>query len=109
VPEIIFDVRIEILTLKYLYLDIHEDISEFDLHICTWPVSRISLQWRPRGQILFWIKNWNTDPKKHTFRHTWRHILEFDHICTWLASRISLQQPPRGQILFLNKELKSWP
>ena len=44
-PEIIFDLRIEILALKKLYLDVHEDILEFDLHNCTWLASRISLQW----------------------------------------------------------------
>jgi hypothetical protein len=53
VPEMIFDVKIEILDLKNLYLDIHKDKSEFDLHICTWPASRISLQRSPRGQIIF--------------------------------------------------------
>ena len=60
-PEIIFDVRIEILTLKKLYLDIHEDILEFDLHICTWPASRISLQWPLSGLMLFLmreLKSW---------------------------------------------------
>ena len=34
-PEIIFDVRNEILTLRNLQLDINEGISEFDLHICS--------------------------------------------------------------------------
>ena len=53
VPDIIVDVRIEILTLKNLQLDIHEGILEYDLCICTWLASRITLQRYPSGQILF--------------------------------------------------------
>jgi hypothetical protein len=51
-PDIIFDERIEILTITILHLDMHKGIIEFDL-ICTWLVSRISLQRPPRVQILF--------------------------------------------------------
>ena len=60
-PDIIFGVRIEILTLRNLYLDMHEGILVFDLHICTWLASRISLQQPPSGQILFLmeeLKSW---------------------------------------------------
>ena len=32
-PEIIFDVRIEILTLRNLHLDIHEGILGYDLYL----------------------------------------------------------------------------
>ena len=38
-PDITFYERIEILTLNNLFLDIHEGILEFDLHICTRPAS----------------------------------------------------------------------
>ena len=76
-----------------LYLDIHEGI------LCV--TSRIILQ-RPPGTIYyFWHKNWNPDPNKAIFRHTWRHIAHDLQFCTWLASRISLQWPPSGLILFL--------
>ena len=44
-PDIIFDMRIEILALTNLHLDIHEGISEFDL--CIWSAYRISLQDQP--------------------------------------------------------------
>ena len=44
VPDIIFDVRIEILTLTNLYLDMHKGIPKCDFPICTWLASRISLQ-----------------------------------------------------------------
>ena len=53
-PDIIFDMRIEILTLINLQLDIHEGILEYD--ICTWLASRISLQ-RPPGRFKF-ASNW---------------------------------------------------
>ena len=52
-PDIIFDMRIEILALTNLHLDIHEGISEFDLCIPTGSASRISLQEPPVGLILF--------------------------------------------------------
>ena len=55
-PDIIFDVRIEIMTLKNLYFDMHEDILEFDLHICTWPASRIGHQWPPSCLAVFLMK-----------------------------------------------------
>ena len=101
-PDIIFDVRIEILTIKNIHLDIHEGILECDFHICTWPASRISLQ-RPllwsdiifdmRIEILT-LKNTNLD--------IYKGILGCDlDSCTWLASRISLQWPPNHLILFL--------
>ena len=52
--DINFDVRIEVLTLTNLHLDMHEGILlEFDLHICTWLASRISLQQPPRCLIFF--------------------------------------------------------
>ena len=54
-PDIIFDARIEILTLTNLLLDIHDGILGDDLYICTWPASRISLQRPPGGQILFFL------------------------------------------------------
>ena len=38
--EIIFGVRIEILTLTNLQLDIHEGKLEYDICICTWLASR---------------------------------------------------------------------
>jgi hypothetical protein len=44
VPDINFDVRIEILTLTILYLDIPDGIPKCYFSICTWLVSRISLQ-----------------------------------------------------------------
>ena len=39
-PDIIFDARIEILTLINLLLDIHDGILGDDLYIWTWPASR---------------------------------------------------------------------
>ena len=45
-PDIIFEMRIEILTLTNLHLDIHEGILEFDLYICIWSASS-SLQDQP--------------------------------------------------------------
>ena len=44
VPNIIFDIKNEILTLTNLYLD----ILQCDIFICTWLTSRIRLQW-PSG------------------------------------------------------------
>ena len=59
-PDIIFDARIEILTLINLLLDIHDGILGDDLYICTWPASRISLQLPPaasRGpDIIFYAR-----------------------------------------------------
>ena len=73
VPDIIFIVRIEILTLTNLYLDIHEGIPECDLPISTWLSSWISLQQPPGARHYFYCKNWNPHPNKPTFIHTWRH------------------------------------
>ena len=97
-PDIIFDMRIEILALTNLHLDIHEGISEFDLYICIWSAYRISLQDQPpaasrwpktildmRIEILT-ITNLHLDIHKG--------ILVWPLFSTWLASRISLQQPP---------------
>mgnify|MGYP001305190230 FL=1 len=46
-PDIIFDMGIEILAPTNLHLDIHEGILEFDLYICIWSASRIDLQQPP--------------------------------------------------------------
>ena len=94
-PDIIFDVRIEILTLTTLYLDIHEDIPECDLPTWTWPLpaSRISLQ-RPLGtRYYFWYKNWNPDPNKHIFSQTRRHTNVWLPYLN-LASSSLQDQPP---------------
>jgi hypothetical protein len=90
VLNIIFDFRIEILTLTNLYLDIHEGIPKCYLPICTWLAS-IGLQlpgitFDLRIEILT-LTNLCLDihegiPKCYL------------PISTWLASRISLQWPP---------------
>ena len=73
-PNIIFDIRIEILTLTNLYLDIHEGLTKCYLPSC---IHLAGLRDQPpaasRYQNLFWIKNWNPDTKKTIFGHTWRH------------------------------------
>ena len=73
VPNIIFYLRIEILTLTNLYLDIQEGIPKGYLPSCTWLASRISFQRPPGARHYFLLKNWNPGPKKPIFRHTWRH------------------------------------
>ena len=113
-PDIIFDMRIEILALTNLHLDIHEGISEFDLYICIWSAYRISLQDQPPAASR-WPKtifDMRIEILTLTNLHLDIHegILEsYLYICTWPASSISLQRPPGGQILFLIWELKSWP
>ena len=59
-PDIIFDARIEILTLPNLLLGIHDGISGDNLYICYWPASRISLQRPPGGQILFLMQDFKS-------------------------------------------------
>ena len=108
-PDIIFDVRIEILTLKNLQLDMHEGILEFDLHICTWLASRIILQRPPSGQLLFWYENWNPDPKKPIFRNAWRHFRVWP---PYLYLAGLQDQPPAASMwpaIILMWELKSLP
>ena len=53
VPDIIFDIRIEILALTNLYLNICEGIPECDLTTCTWLASRFSLNWPQLPDIIF--------------------------------------------------------
>ena len=53
VPDIIFGVEIELMTLTNIYLDTQEGIPKCDLNICTLLASRISLQQAPRCQIYF--------------------------------------------------------
>ena len=61
VLHIIFDVKLEILTPTYLYLDIREGIPKCDLPICNWLAFRISLQRPPNARYYFWSKKWNPE------------------------------------------------
>ena len=61
VPYIISNVRNNMLTLTKLYLNKHECIPKWNLSICTWLASRISLQ----VPDIIWHKNWNLDPNKN--------------------------------------------
>ena len=93
-PDIIFDVRIEILTPKNLLLDMHEGILECDLSICTWllPASRISLQWPPGGQNNIFDVRIEILALTNIYLDIHEGILKFDlYICIWSASRINLQ------------------
>ena len=104
-PDIIFDARIEILTLTNLPLDIYKRILKGDLYIYTWQASRICLQ-RPPGGFFFdgrieilTLSNLPLDIHEGILKG-------YLYICTWMAFTISLQRPLSGQILFLMEELK---
>ena len=93
-PDIIFDIRIEILALTNLYLNICEGIPECDLTTCTWLASRISLHWPQLPDIIF-------DVRIEILTLTNLHLDIYEGISkcvlpifTMLASRISLQRPP---------------
>ena len=86
VPDIIFDVRIEFLTLTNLYLDIHEGKPKCDLSICTWLASRISLQRPPSARYFF-----DVIIEILTLTNLYLDIHEgipkcVLSVCTWLAS-----------------------
>ena len=91
-PDTISDIRIEIFALTNLHLDIHEGILEFDLYICIWSASRISLQ---VASYYFYIEIL-TITNLHLDIH--EDILDCD-LYLWLASRISLQRPPASLVV----------
>ena len=74
-PDIIFDGRIEILTLTNLPLDLHEGIlGGTSISVPGWPPGSAS-SGLPVARYFFWCKNWNPDPNKPTFRYISRHIM----------------------------------
>jgi hypothetical protein len=56
VPDIIFDVRIEILTLTNLYLDLHEGILECDIPTCTWPLPSFCISGLHEAKYIFDVR-----------------------------------------------------